>query len=187
MSKTSLEHGLTLINNKYKHVLEFGVCRGATIKIIRNILKDDFRVFGFDSFVGLPTPWIDKDNKQVVPKSHFSTDKEIPNIPDVKFYPGWFEDTIPDYLMVAQPIALLHMDCDLYSSAKIVLRLLNNYIVEDTIIVFDEWFYKHNEYYDDHEQKAFYEWVNEFQRQYEIVSFIDTTSSGEERKIIKIK
>ena len=36
-----------------------------------------------------------------------------------------------------------------------------------TIIVFDEWVYNHSKYYDDHEAKAFFEWVAEKNRTYE--------------------
>lgn len=186
MNRSSLRHGLTLINNEYQHVLEFGVCRGDTIKIIRQTLDQSFQVFGFDSFVGLPEAWVDKDGVVVVPPEHFSTNGVIPNVANVKFYAGWFTNTLPDYLKIAQPIALLHIDSDLYSSAKEVLLALDDYIVEGTIIVFDEWFYRHDPKFDDHEQKAFNEWVSGCNRKYEEVSFVDTTPSGEERKIIRI-
>lgn len=186
MNQSSLQHGLTLINNEYKHVLEFGVCRGGTIRIIRNTLDQSFSIFGFDSFVGLPEPWIDKDGKLVHHPKYFSTQGVIPNVDDVKFYIGWFSDTLLDYLVIAQPIALLHIDCDLYSSSREILLTLNNYIVKGTVIVFDEWFYKHDPKYDDHEKKAFNEWVLAFGRKYQTIPFVDKTTSGEERKIIYV-
>ncbi len=186
MSQSSLQYGLTLMNEIYTHVLEFGVCRGGTIKTIRQTLDSSFDVFGFDSFVGLPEAWIDKDGVVVVPPEYFSTNGAIPDVKGVKFYAGWFSDTLPKYLKIAQSIALLHIDSDLYSSAKEVLWTLNPYIVPGTIIVFDEWFYKHNAKYDDHEQKAFNEWVLAHNRKYEIIPFVDKTTSGEERKIIRI-
>lgn len=184
MSKSSLQHGLSLISDSHKHILEFGVCRGGTIRTIRQILDKSFQVFGFDSFVGLPESWVDKNGMVVVPPGYFSTNGVVPDVKDVKFYAGWFTDTLPDYLKIARPIALLHIDSDLYSSAKEVLWALNSYIVPGTIIVFDEWFYKHDAKYDDHEQKAFKEWVLVFGRKYEIIPFVDKTISGEERKII---
>jgi len=185
-NKSSLQHGLTLINNDYKHVLEFGVCRGGTIRTIRESLDESFSVFGFDSFKGLPEPWVDKDGKVVVPAEYFSTGGVVPNVDGVKFFVGWFSDTIPDYLKISQPIALLHIDSDLYSSAKEILWSLNDCIVNGTIIVFDEWFYRHKPKFDDHEKKAFYEWVEEFKVLFEIIEFSDKTPCGEERKIIKI-
>lgn len=186
MSNSSLQHGLTLINPQYKHVLEFGVCRGGTIRTIRQTLDESFQVFGFDSFVGLPEAWVDKNGIVVVPPEYFSTNGVIPDVKDVKFYAGWFTDTLPEYLKIAKSIALLHIDSDLYSSAKEVLWALNAYIVPGTIIVFDEWFYKHDAQYDDHEQRAFNEWTSGFDRKCQVISFVDSTHSGEERKIIRV-
>jgi hypothetical protein len=186
MTQSSIQHGLAIIDNGCKHVLEFGVCRGGTIRTIRQALDDSFEVFGFDSFVGLPEAWVDRDGIVVVPPEYFSTNGVVPNVPGVKFYAGWFKDTLPDYLKIAKPIALLHIDSDLYSSAKEVLWGLNDYIVKGTIIVFDEWFYNHDARYDDHEQRAFYEWMIAFNRKYEFVNFADETTSGEERKIVRI-
>jgi len=187
MKRSSLQYGLTLLNDRYKHVLEFGVCRGETMRVIRNTLDESFKIFGFDSFVGLPEAWVDKDGVTVVPPEYFSTRGAVPDIKKgVKFYEGWFTDTIPEYLKIAGQIALLHIDSDLYSSAKEVLWALNGYIVKGTIIVFDEWFYRHDERYDDHEKKAFDEWISIFGRKYEFVLFDDKTSSGEERKIVRI-
>lgn len=174
------------MDKKFKHVLEFGVCRGETIRVIRSTLDDSFEVFGFDSFEGLPEPWKDKDDKLVVPPGYFSTNGVIPNVAGVKFYKGWFTDTLQDYLKIAKPIALLHIDSDLYSSAKEVLCALNDQIVAGTVIVFDEWFYNHDPKFNDHEEKAFNEWVAEFDRECEVVSFVDRTPSGEERKIIMV-
>lgn len=186
MYQSTLQYGLTLLNNKCKHVLEFGVCQGVSMKVIRETLDKSFSVFGFDSFVGLPETWIDKKGKIVVSKERFSTGGKIPDINDVEFYSGWFTDTLPKYLEIAEPIALLHIDCDLYSSTKEVLEALNRYIVKGTIIVFDEWFYWHDPYYDDHERKAFLEWVPNFNRKYEFVPFYDRTNSGEERQMVRI-
>jgi len=186
MAISSLQHGLTLIDKKYRHVLEFGVCRGGTIRVIRQTLDESFLVFGFDSFVGLPEAWIDKDGKVVVPPEYFSTQGVVPDVQGVEFYAGWFSNTLPQYLEQAEPIALLHVDSDLYSSAKEVLWALNNHIVPGTIIVFDEWFYRHDARFDDHEQKAYNEWVTEFDRECEVVPFDDKTTSGEERKIIRV-
>ena len=186
MGRSSLQHGLSLINNGHKHVLEFGVYRGETVRVIRAALDESFEVFGFDSFVGLPEPWVDMDGKQVAPRGHFHTQGYIPKIPGIKIYDGWFTDTLPEYLKIAKPITLLHVDSDLYSSAKEVLWALNDYIVEGTIMVFDEWFYCHDPKYNDHEEKAFKEWVAEFDREYEIIPFNDTTPAGEERKIVRI-
>ena len=76
-----------------------------------------------------------------------------------------------------------------------MLWSLNDYIVPGTIIVFDEWIYNHRPEYIDHEQKAFYEWVKDFSREYQFVDFTDLTDTGpkspgkwkhSERKIVKV-
>ena len=85
MTQSSLQYGLTLINTRHKHVLEFGVCRGVTIRVIRQSLDQSFQVFGFDSFVGLPEAWVDKDGIVVVPQEHFSTNGVVPDVKSVKF------------------------------------------------------------------------------------------------------
>ena len=167
------------------HVLEFGVCKGASIKIIKEELgrkKDKHAVFGFDSFVGLPEDWVGTGLK----KGHFSTNGKVPNIGGIKFFKGWFKDTIPEYLKIAKDIALLHVDCDIYSSTLDVLYGVQDFIVEGTIVVFDDWFYNHDPKYNDGNQKAFYKWVKEFDKDYKFLDFPGHGDVGVEHKILQI-
>lgn len=185
---THIEKGLKLINNDLKHILEFGVYKGNSIHKIRNLTDLSFKVFGFDSFEGLPENWISSNNQiagnGVCKKGFFSTNGEIPNIKNIKFFKGLFEETIPEYLKESKPIAFLHIDCDLYSSTKTVLYKLNNIIVKDTIIVFDEWVYNPQRY-KDHEQKCFYEWVKDNNRQFELIRHNYNINEQQIVKIIK--
>jgi len=185
---SSVERGIQLMNKEYKHVLEFGVFEGKSTKRIKDNLDDSFRFIAFDSFLGLPEDWKDSAGKIAGRgvKGRFTTKGKPPNIPGVEFIIGWYEDTIPKYLEIADKCALVHIDCDLYSSTKTVLWGINDYIVKDTILVFDEWIYNHDPKYNDHEQKAFFEWVNTFSRKYEFIDFVDKTQSGEEKRIVKI-
>ncbi len=179
MNKT-LNHSFSIMKHEYPHVLEFGVYRGRTLSQIRKALPvEKFKVFGFDSFVGLPEDWTGTNLK----KGHFSTRKSIPQIEGVKFHVGWFKDTIPEYQKDAQDISLLHIDCDLYSSTIDILYGLHPWIKEGTIIVFDEWFYNHKDIEENrqHEQKAFFEWAADKNVSYEIFPEIE-----DERRIIKI-
>lgn len=178
MNRT-LNHAISLINPNFKHVLEFGVAGGGTISQIRETLSDEFLIYGFDSFFGLPEDWIGTRLK----KGEFSTNGEVPKINGVEFFKGWFVETIPEYKKIAEPIALIHIDCDLYSSTIDILYGLRDYIVEGTILVFDEWYYNafDIEQNRQHEQKAFYEWVKEFDIKYELLNNIEI-----ERKIVKI-
>jgi len=164
-----LQYALSMLSPDLNHVLEFGVYKGTSIGIMRQLLPSQKQIFGFDSFEGLPEDWCDASGSVIAPKKRFDTGKNIPDIKGVKFYDGWFNETIPQYIPEAKPIALLHVDCDLYSSTKEVLYSLNSYIVAGTIIVFDEWFYDHNVENTDHEQKCFYEWVVDTNRTYELI------------------
>jgi len=177
----SVQHAATLVKPDYKHVLEFGVYQGYTVGLIREALDETYKVFGFDSFEGLPEDW---ENTTCM-KGHFSTNGNIPEIEGIKFFKGWFEDTIPEYLKEADTIALLHVDCDLYSSTKTIFDNLHPYIKKGTIIVFDEWFYNDDSECNDHEQKAFYEYVDEYNVKFKFIDFYDHQNPIE-RKIVKI-
>jgi len=180
----SLQGGLELINPEFTHVLEFGVWQGTTLRLIRNTLDSRFDVYGFDSFEGLPEDWPDTP----CAKGHFSTQGIAPYIPGTLIFTGWFKDTLPEYMYQGKPIALLHLDCDLYCSTKEVLEALNPIIMPGTIIVCDEWIYTKNDdsHGDDQEQRAVLEWRDTFDRQFEIVDFEDDTERGYERKILRV-
>jgi hypothetical protein len=186
---TTIEYATTLINPNYKHILEFGVFEGRTIRRAREISNSLFggihKVYGFDSFIGLPEDWVGEIGF-VTNKESFDVKGNIPNIPGVKLFVGWFEDTIPDYLKEADDIALLHIDCDLYSSTVTVLESMRPYIKPGTIIVFDEWIYFNNPTCNDHEQKAFFEWVAKYNISYEFVDYDGDYENPVERKIVRI-
>ena len=75
--------------------------------------------------------------------------------------PGWFEETcvettIQKYEM--RKAAIIHIDCDLYSSTKSVLKFVEPLLVDGTILIFDDWFcFRGNPNLG--EQKAFTEWA----------------------------
>lgn len=178
MNKT-LNTAVGLINKDYNHILEFGVHFGGTMSQLRRSLPLEYKLFGFDSFIGLPEDWSGTHHKM----GAMTTSGNIPKINDVEFYKGWFKDTIPQYLKIAQPIALLHVDCDLYSSTMDVLYGLKDFILPSTILVFDEWYYNHKDVPQNrqHEQKAFFEWSKDLNIQYQILDQIE-----DERRIVKI-
>ena len=68
-----------------------------------------------------------------------------------------------------ESVAFLHIDSDLYSSAKTVLNLLRERIVVNTIIVFDDYFNYPN--WQKGEFKAFQEFVKENNIRYEYMGF----------------
>jgi hypothetical protein len=136
-------------------ILEFGVWLGSSINLISGRFPEH-QVYGFDSFLGLPEdwsfPWL---------MGSFNLNGFMPNVRNnVKLLKGWFNETLPVFakdVLGEGHIALLHIDCDLYSSAKLVLDILADNIRPGTIIVFDELLNFPN--YENHEMKAFFEFV----------------------------
>jgi len=53
---------------------------------------------------------------------------------------------------------MIHIDCDLYESAKTVLSFITPIVQEGTIIMFDDW-YQFRGNPDKGEQRAFREWL----------------------------
>ena len=117
-------------------VLEFGVATGRTLNHFARIF-DRQVVHGFDSFEGLPENWTSR-----MPKGFFKRNN-LPKVRDnCKLHVGWFDETLPPFKkeIKDQPIQLLHVDCDLYSSTVTILTALRKNIVPGTVIVFDEYF-----------------------------------------------
>lgn len=140
-------------------ILEFGVYQAKTIRVIGASMPDRI-IYGFDSFSGLPETW-----RPGFEKGTFMLE-EPPAVPDnVKLVQGLFEESLPDFMRThAGSVAFLHVDCDLYSSAKYVLSSLAERIVPGTIILFDE-FYNYVGYQEG-EFKAFSEFIKETGRHF---------------------
>ena len=120
------------------HVMEFGVWRGNSLRGICNNVSPRI-VWGFDSFEGLPEPW--DRGAGTYAKGHFSLEGNIldgvPN--NARLVKGFFEDTLQGWCDDNPgDVALLHIDSDLYSSARTVLDTLADRIVQGTVIMFDE-------------------------------------------------
>jgi hypothetical protein len=69
-----------------------------------------------------------------------------------------------------EEIALLHIDCDLYSSTQSVFSYLHKKIVPGTLIVFDEYF--NYPTWERHEYAAFQEYVAYRQIRYEYFGLV---------------
>ena len=140
-----------LIENKFKLCLEFGVFNGMTINMISKYCD---KVYGFDSFEGLPDDW-----NGVCKKEHFQV-KGLPKVDkNTDLIKGWFNDTL-DVFLNKNPsiiIDMIHIDCDLYSSTRDVFNILlkHNKMKKGLIIVFDE-LINYNKFYEG-EIKALYE------------------------------
>ena len=149
--------------------LEFGVCTGTTINYISKFTKD--KVYGFDSFEGLPEKWrYDSD------KGSFNRNGVLPQVnTNVELIKGWFNETLENFIKTQnKKISFLHMDADLYSSTKYVLNILKDYIDDDCVVVFDELVNYHGFDGETGELKAFYEFINENEVDYEWIGMNGT-------------
>ena len=69
----------------------------------------------------------------------------------------------------ADPIAFLHVDCDLYSSTVTIFELLGKRLQPGSIILFDEYYNFHR--WQQHEFKAFQEFVEKSGLTYEYIAY----------------
>ncbi|MQA08429.1 MAG: class I SAM-dependent methyltransferase [Pseudonocardiaceae bacterium] len=131
--------------------LEFGVYSGTTLKTI-STARADGAVYGFDSFTGLPEDW-----RTGFTAGMFHVD-ELPEVPGAELVVGQFDDTLPGFLDAHRgPVDFVHVDGDLYSSAKTVLELVGPRMRPGCIVVFDEFFNFPN--WQQHEYRAWREYV----------------------------
>ena len=151
--------------------LEFGVYSGRSLQVIRTHFSG--KVFGFDSFCGLPEDW-----REDYPAGTFATE-DRPNVPDAEIIEGLFQDTLPSFLVTQQaPISFVHFDADLYSSTIFCLKQIAPYLDNQAIFVFDE--YHNYEGYEEHEQRAFLEFKAQFPTFHTTkFAYVESDSPGE--------
>lgn len=152
------------INGMY---CEFGVYKGKSVNHIARKISQ--QVHAFDSFEGLPETWSVRHKKGL-----FALNKIPLFEKNVVVHKGWFDDTLPSFVKeYNEEVAFLHIDSDLYSSAKSVFKWLDKRIVEGTIILFDEYF--NYPFWEHHEFKAFQEFVQMNNVKYEYLGYNSTT------------
>ena len=136
--------------------VEFGVHRGGTAGVLASILRTEpgRTLHLFDRWGDLPEP-TEEDGKQ---KEGYAR----ANIPDkladlrtrppldstrnlmermqfdrVKYYRGWYDDTIATYS--GEPIAFASVDCDYYNSVKLVLEFIRDHASPGCVILVDDY------------------------------------------------
>jgi hypothetical protein len=78
--------------------------------------------------------------------------------PNVSLIKGWYKDTLPEFIKNNNTgISFIHVDSDIYSSAKDIFFYTKNNIKNNCIIVFDELVGYNN--FENHEWKAWWEFV----------------------------
>jgi len=140
--------------------------------IERRILWGKMRFVAFDSFQGLPKPTgVDLLSREFIEGSYsdsedsfkdYITSMGVP-LDRVEIVSGWFNETLNEETLRKYRLkhaAIVHIDSDLYESAKLALTFLKPLLVDGTIIIFDNWYnFKGNPNLG--EQRAFKEWLDE--------------------------
>jgi hypothetical protein len=135
-----------------KLFMEFGVHAGGSLvefcQLYDMYCKGHEKLYGFDSFRGLPEETEDKNNPEYWQPGDFDRQGRIPeSISDPNRFvviDGWFDQTLTPELgksLTGKKLGILHVDCDIYSSAYCVLDFCFKYdlITPGTLIVYDDW------------------------------------------------
>lgn len=161
-------------------VVEFGVAAGRWLgSMLDNMDATGSirRVWGFDSFEGLPEPDPAMDS-QGWTKGQFANQQDIvagtlrmATRQHLRLVKGWFLDAFsqPDAQSI-KSVAYAKIDCDLYQPALECLHFLKGRLSNGAILMFDEW--THSLY--EGETRAFAEWlpgVPEYR--FELIGFIN--------------
>ena len=124
-------------------IVECGVGRGGSLRIISKLFPDR-DIYGYDSFEGFPEPTIQDKSPRNPKKGEWKHSKDYvygalsaEGIKNVMLIKGFFDDSLGSR---CYPIALLHLDADLYQSHKDPLYFLYDSVVSGGIIVFDDVF-----------------------------------------------
>lgn len=140
-------------------IVECGVGEGNTLAMLAFLAGNEMdnriapcerRIWGFDSFEGFPEPSEFDQSPRNPQKGEWAIPQEsvwkrlndsglfktFPNL-KVNIVAGFFERTLCTF--GDEPIAFLHLDCDLYPSYKIAMELLFPKVAVGGIVCFDEY------------------------------------------------
>lgn len=136
-------------------IMEFGIATGTSFRKIFERTKR--HCFGFDSFKGLP------ETSEGWTEGTFACDVPVFSEENAHIVEGLIQDTLEPFLDGnAGQAAFVHIDTDIYSSAKYILDTLydRGRMGPGTILLFDELFDCENKSYcswPHHEYRAFVE------------------------------
>jgi len=134
--------------------LEFGVSHGTSLSSMHSVLKklglNNVRIFGFDSFEGMPAGSADEEGSMWHPGQFRSTIEETKQFLDLNgvdwkrtfLIKGWYSDTLTSELVEKhriQKASVIMIDCDIYISSKQALDFCRPLIKGAAIIFFDDW------------------------------------------------
>jgi hypothetical protein len=137
------------------HIIEFGVWKGDSIRVIRDELwrsaiwdraQRQKRIYACDSFAGLP------DDYEHLPAGTVAT--PVPTLRGVRIVDGFFESSLTaDLAGEIGRVSLTHFDAGPYESTRCALDWLTPLVGAGTLLLFDEFAGE-----DAAEARAFSEW-----------------------------
>jgi hypothetical protein len=141
------------------HYLEFGVWNGESMAsfwrqlrwYFGRVPRDRWKLYGFDSFVGLPAPQGDADRHPFVGEGSFRSKgtEEVRRVlrragceeERVQLIPGVFEESLTPELKerLGRPRAsLVNIDVDFHSSTLTVLNWVEDLLADGSLVYFDD-------------------------------------------------
>lgn len=151
---------------------EFGLWQGKTFlhahRMKRRYNAHDLTLLGFDSFQGLPA--IDDSKDNIWQKGQFAFGeadlrrrlaRHGVRSDEFDLFPGFYSESLNPALrerLRPRKAAIIYVDCDLYESTKPVLSFMKDFMVDGTIICFDD-YYNYKGAPDQGEQKAIQEFL----------------------------
>lgn len=148
--------------------IELGVMTGRSArKLVAAAAKQSKSVelHGFDSFEGLPEDWHSRAKKGA-----FAITPPKFKEKNIHIHVGLFDDTLPEFAKgLSGQIGFIHVDSDLYSSAKTAFDTFKPFIDKGTVILFDE-YWNYPEFMD-HEIKAFREFLDDTGLDFEYIGY----------------
>ena len=138
------------------NIVECGVGPGSSLfdfAVISAVLDRPRHIYGFDTFEGLPAPasedgaWNTRmEGAWSYSQEHVREELLLAGLDEdfistsITLIPGEFSQALPGVMHNwVSPIALLHIDVDIYESYKVVLENFYSHVVTGGIIAFDEY------------------------------------------------
>jgi predicted O-methyltransferase YrrM len=127
-------------------IIEFGSYRGGSAIFLAATAKAiglNSHVWALDTYEGMPEvdPSIDLHQKgdfRDVDYEELVQFAGQAGLNNLTFVRGRFEDTMSDVIKKARPIALAHVDCDIYSAVAYSYESIREHMVEGGYIAFDD-------------------------------------------------
>lgn len=129
----------------FGHIIEFGSYRGGSAMFMASLAKKHLpgaQVYALDTFAGMPPTDASIDahksgdfsNTDLAELEAF---RAYHNLDNLHFIKGTFEETAPS-LLRDKPIALAHIDCDIYSACAFAWDAVKPRMVPEGYVVFDD-------------------------------------------------